>query len=26
MRYPQGSDPIGMRKDLTRLLKYSWVG
>ena len=26
MRYPPGSDPGGMLKDLTRLLKYSWVG
>lgn len=26
MRYPPGMDPGGMLKDLTRLLKYSWVG
>lgn len=26
MRYPPGTDPGGMLKDLTRLLKYSWVG
>lgn len=26
MRYPPGTDPSGMLKDLTRLLKYSWVG
>lgn len=26
MRYPPGSNPSGMLKDLTRLLKYSWVG
>jgi cytochrome oxidase Cu insertion factor (SCO1/SenC/PrrC family) len=26
MRYPQGHDPKGLLKDLTRLLKYSWVG
>lgn len=26
MRYPSGADPSGMLKDLTRLLKYSWVG
>ena len=26
MRYPPGIDPGGMLKDLTRLLKYSWVG
>lgn len=26
MRYAPGSDPAGMRKDIVRLLKYSWVG
>lgn len=26
MSYPSGADPKGMRKDLTRLLKYSWTG
>lgn len=26
MRYPQGYQPKGMRKDLMRLLTYSWVG
>lgn len=26
MRYAPGSDPDGMLKDITRLLKYSWVG
>ena len=26
MSYPAGFDPKGMQKDLTRLLKYSWVG
>lgn len=26
MHYAQGADPAGMRKDLVRLLKYSWVG
>ncbi|BAN36455.1 hypothetical protein SCD_n02655 [Sulfuricella denitrificans skB26] len=26
MRYPPGTDPGGMLKDMTRLLKYSWVG
>lgn len=26
MRYPPGADPAGMLKDMTRLLKYSWVG
>lgn len=26
MRYAPGADPAGMRKDLARLLKYSWVG
>jgi cytochrome oxidase Cu insertion factor (SCO1/SenC/PrrC family) len=26
MSYPSGFDPKGMQKDLTRLLKYSWVG
>ena len=26
MRYPPGTDPGGILKDLTRLLKYSWVG
>lgn len=26
MRYAPGTDPAGMRKDLVRLLKYSWVG
>lgn len=26
MRYPPGTDPSGMLKDMTRLLKYSWVG
>jgi len=26
MRYPPGANPSGMLKDLTRLLKYSWVG
>jgi len=26
MRYQPGTDPGGMLKDLTRLLKYSWVG
>ena len=26
MRYAPGADPAGMRKDLVRLLKYSWVG
>ena len=26
MRYPPETDPSGILKDLTRLLKYSWVG
>lgn len=26
MRYPLGTNPAGILKDLTRLLKYSWVG
>lgn len=26
MRYAPGADPAGMLKDMTRLLKYSWVG
>lgn len=26
MRYAPGYDPNGLRKDLQRLLKYSWVG
>lgn len=26
MRYAPGADPAGMRKDIVRLLKYSWVG
>lgn len=26
MRYAPGAEPSGMLKDLTRLLKYSWVG
>jgi len=26
MRYTEKADPQGMRKDLERLLKYSWVG
>lgn len=26
MSYPRGADPNGMRKDLTRLLTYSWTG
>ena len=26
MRYAPGTDPAGMRKDIVRLLKYSWVG
>ncbi len=26
MRYASGTDPAGMRKDIVRLLKYSWVG
>lgn len=26
MSYPTGFDPKGMQQDLTRLLKYSWVG
>ena len=26
MRYAPGTDPGGLLKDLTRLLKYSWVG
>lgn len=26
MRYPQGTDPNGIRKDLIRLLTYSWTG
>lgn len=26
MRYPEKPDMQGMRKDLERLLKYSWVG
>lgn len=26
MRYPPGTDPGGMLKDMVRLLKYSWVG
>lgn len=26
LRYPPGSDPGGMLKDMTRLLKYSWTG
>lgn len=26
MRYPRGADPYGMRKDLMRVLTYSWTG
>jgi hypothetical protein len=26
MKYPPGADPNGIRKDLMRLLKYSWAG
>lgn len=26
LRYAPGADPAGMLKDMTRLLKYSWVG
>lgn len=26
MSYPAGYDPKGLREDITRLLKYSWVG
>lgn len=26
IRYPRGSDPYGIRKDLMKLLKYSWTG
>lgn len=26
LRYPPGTDPGGMLKDMTRLLKYSWTG
>lgn len=26
MSYPAGFDPKGLQKDITRLLKYSWVG
>lgn len=26
MSYPAGFDPKGMQQDLTKLLKYSWVG
>ncbi|MCX7628488.1 MAG: hypothetical protein N2Z69_08785 [Methylophilaceae bacterium] len=26
MRYPSGFEPAGVRKDLVRLLTYSWVG
>lgn len=26
MHYPEPYDPKGLRQDLTRLLKYSWVG
>lgn len=26
MSYPSGFDPKGLREDMTRLLKYSWVG
>ena len=26
MRYPDDADPQGVRKDLERLLKYSWIG
>ena len=26
MRYTSTADPVGMRKDLTRLLTYSWAG
>jgi len=26
MSYPRGSDPYGIRKDLLKLLKYSWTG
>jgi hypothetical protein len=26
MRYPDNTDPQGVRKDLERLLKYSWIG
>jgi hypothetical protein len=26
MSYPAGFDPKGLQKDMTRLLKYSWVG
>lgn len=26
MRYPYGADPYGIRKDLVRLLTYSWTG
>jgi cytochrome oxidase Cu insertion factor (SCO1/SenC/PrrC family) len=26
MSYPRGGDPYGIRKDLMKLLKYSWTG
>jgi hypothetical protein len=26
LRYAEGTDPRGVRKDLERLLKYSWIG
>ena len=26
MSYPRGADPYGMRKDLVRVLTYSWAG
>lgn len=26
MSYPAGFDPKGLREDMTRLLKYSWIG
>lgn len=26
LRYPENADPGGLRKDLTHLLKHSWVG
>lgn len=26
IRYPSGSDPSGIRKDLMKLLRYSWTG
>lgn len=26
MRFDGAADPVGMRKDLTHLMKHSWVG